>query len=157
MTMRATGRGTELEPVIPLNSWIVISKPAFSVSTKEVYRGIDEMEITARPDNDELVRQFEESAASMQTSAARQYRPFAKPTREMYANFVNVLEEYTLKAYPDVASLKSRMTEAGAKFSLMSGSGPTVFGIFGSLNAAKTATSSLRKQGIEAYWTKTTL
>ncbi len=135
---RAVGRGTELTPVRPLKSWMVIAKPRFSVSTKEVYSGIDEMEITARPDNDRLVQALSEG-------------------RKDYEDFVNVLEEYTLKKYPEVADLKEYMTEAGAEFSLMSGSGPTVFGIFGTVEAAKEAAEKIQGRGLEAYWTRTDL
>lgn len=142
---RATGRGTELEPLAPLDSWMVIAKPKFSVSTREVYEGIDSMTIEERPDNDKL-------AGLMPVEAGR-----VKPSDELYGDFVNVLEEYTLDAYPEVAELKEKMTEAGADFALMSGSGPTVFGIFGSAQAAKAASERIRKGGYEAYWTRTTL
>lgn len=151
---RATGRGTELEVVSPLDSWMVISKPRFSVSTKEVYQGIDNMKITERPDNDRLVSLLNGSARQDPADGSK---AFAKPTRDMYRDFVNVLEAYTLKAYPEVAELKKLMQKKGAGFSLMSGSGPTVFGIFSSMKAAESAALALQKKGLEAYWTRTTV
>lgn len=147
---RARGRGTDLTVVPPLKAWVVIAKPAFSVSTKEVYQGIDSMEIQARPDNDRLVKMISESAAKSRSGAA-------KPGKNMYSEFVNVLEAYTLAEYPAVKELKDQMKAAGAEFALMSGSGPTVFGIFRSIAAAKQATQELQNSGVEAYWTKTTL
>ena len=141
---RATGRGTELIPVTPLDSWIVISKPRFSVSTKEVYDGIDKRGVTERPDNDRLVKRMNDSGGK------------AVPGPELYQDFINVLERYTLEQYPEVAEIKEKMIKAGADYSLMSGSGPTVFGIFGSMSAARQASESLRAEGLEAYWTRTT-
>ena len=146
---RATGRGTDLVPVVPLNSWMVISKPKLSVSTKEVYEGIDAREITRRPDNDRLVRRMTEKAGK--------HKGFVRLDPELCEDFINVLEEYTLDQYPEVAELKKKMAAAGAKFTLMSGSGPTVFGIFGSMSAAKQAAEGLRDGGLEAYWTRTTI
>ena len=138
---RATGRGTELVPVTPFDSWMVISKPRFSVSTKEVYDGIDARGVTERPDNDRLVRHLNEKLA---------------PGPELYQDFINVLEGYTLDQYPEVAKLKEKMLDAGAEFSLMSGSGPTVFGVFRTMSAARDAAEALRAAGLEAYWTRTT-
>lgn len=160
---RATGRGTELIPVIPLKSWMVIAKPKISVSTREVYEGIDVMEILKRPDNDKLVRMMEEKAQAKvkkktrKAEAGSHIRGSANPDPELFSEFVNVLEEYTLRQYPEVAELKERMLEKGARFTLMSGSGPTVFGVFGAMTAAREAAEALRKSGTEAYWTRTTL
>ena len=145
---RATGRGTELEKVVPLKCWMVIAKPKFSVSTAEVYKGIDETEIGERPDNDRLVKALTEAAGEDGACV---------PSEKLYRDFVNVLEEYTLKAYPEVAELKEKMKEAGACFTLMSGSGPTVFGIFSGIKAAESASKEIQKTGLEAYWTRTTL
>ena len=146
---RATGRGTELLPVIPLNSWVVISKPRLSVSTKEVYDGIDAREIKTRPDNDRLVRRMTEKASKG--------KGFTRFDSELAEDFVNVLEEYTLEQYPEVREIKNKMVESGARFALMSGSGPTVFGIFGSMSTAKEAAEKLRAGGLEAYWARTTI
>lgn len=147
---RATGRGTLLEPVPPLKAWVVIAKPRLSVSTKEVYQGIDKMEITARPDNDRLVGRMKRSAHDRRSS-------YAVPDEEMIEDFVNVLEAYTLKTYPEVEKLKREMQKEGAGSALMSGSGPTVFGIFRSMKESEKAALSLQRAGLEAYWTKTIL
>lgn len=145
---RAMGRGTELVPVVPLNSWMVISKPKLSVSTKEVYEGIDAREVSRRPDNDRLVKRMTEKAGK--------HKGFVRFDQELCEDFINVLEEYTLEQYPEVADLKEQMALAGARFTLMSGSGPTVFGIFGSMSDAKQAAEKLRTAGLETYWTRTT-
>ncbi|NLD10152.1 MAG: 4-(cytidine 5'-diphospho)-2-C-methyl-D-erythritol kinase [Clostridiales bacterium] len=134
---RATGRGTELEPVEGIRKPVVIAKPSISVSTKEVYQGIDSCEIVSRPDNDKLV----EDLAAHSDGA--------------YDNFINVLEAYTLDHYPAVAKLKQVMSETGAEKVLMSGSGPTVFAVYNDMKAAMSACDKLRDKGYEAYWTKT--
>ena len=137
---RATGTGTRLTPLTGIKKPVVIAKPSLGVSTKEVYSGIDRCRIQQRPDNDLLVKGLEE----------RNYRL-------IYGQCVNVLEAYTLEAYPQVAALKELMLQSGrAEKVLMSGSGPTVFGIYNSISEAKAVCTALRRIGYEAYWTRTT-
>ena len=74
----------------------------------------------------------------------------------VYCNMVNVLESYTLKKYPEVQALKERLSAAGgAQKVLMSGSGPTVIGIYNHYGAARRACLEMRSQGYEAYWAHT--
>ncbi len=137
---RATGTGTELKPLTGIKKPVVIAKPAMGVSTREVYRGIDGCRIEHRPDNDLLVKGLEERNYGL-----------------IYGQCINVLEAYTLDAYPQVAALKEQMLQGGrAEKVLMSGSGPTVFGIYNSISDAKVACTALRRNGYEAYWTRTT-
>ena len=150
---RATGRGTDLEALPALKTWIVIAKPRFSVSTKEVYEGIDGIDILSRPDNDRLA----ETMRVRQSKGLKKDGGGVRPTKKMYADFINVLELYTLDAYPEVRELKETMKAAGAEYALMSGSGPTVFGIFKTLAAAKKAARMLQYDRYTAYWTKTML
>lgn len=134
---RATGRGTELEPVRGIARPIVIAKPPMGVSTPEVYKGIDSCEISERPDNDKLITDM------------------AMSSRDIYDNFINVLETYTLKAYPEVAALKEIVEKTDADKVLMSGSGPTIFAVYRNMKSAMKACEDIRAQGYEAYWTKT--
>ena len=60
----------------------------------------------------------------------------------------NVLETVTIPAHPVIATIKNRMRELGAVKSLMSGSGPTVFGIFLEKQAAELAGGQLREEGL---------
>lgn len=136
---RATGTGTVLTPLPSIRKPVVIAKPPIAVSTREVYEGIDRCTISARPDNDRLVKGLEE-----------------KNYRLIYDNCINVLENYTLQAYPNVKKLKDSILQDGkAEKVLMSGSGPTVFALFGTISDAKQACQKLRDAGYEAYWTKT--
>jgi 4-diphosphocytidyl-2-C-methyl-D-erythritol kinase len=134
---RARGTGTKLQPLEGIRLPAVIAKPRHGVSTAEVYRGLDSCTVSERPDNDRLIRNM------------------GKGDAEMFGDFINVLECYTLNAYPDVAGLKERLAETDARVVLMSGSGPTVFGLYDRLDQAKAACEQLRRDKIEAYWTET--
>lgn len=135
-----TGTGDELKALrYGMRKHIVLAKPAFGVSTKEVFKNIDSCEISARPNIKELV-----SGLRSGNEAA------------VFSNMVNVLEEYTLARYREVDRLKEKLKlTAGVQKVLMSGSGPTVLGVYRSRRAAQNACISLRKEGYEAYWTQT--
>lgn len=137
---RATGTGTEMSPLGALKKAVVIAKPPMGVSTKEVYQGIDHCEIRQRPDNDLLAKGIGK-----------------KDNAVILSQCINVLENYTLQAYPEVAELKSvLLQDQRAEKVLMSGSGPTVFALYQKIAEARRACELLRRQGYEAYWTKTT-
>lgn len=132
-----TGIGEILTPIRRgLNKYFVLAKPAFGVSTKEVFREIDNYPAEERPDTDQLVKALRRG-----------------DTKKVYNNMANVLEGYTLKKYEEVQRLKEKLTAAGgAGKVLMSGSGPTVMGIYNDYGAARKACLEMRKQGYEAYW-----
>lgn len=137
---RATGTGIEMNPIKGIKTFLVIAKPPISVSTKQVYQGIDSCTINKRPDNDQLI-------IDLQTHN----------TVEIFKNCINVLEEYTLEAYPEVRKLKEKIKcFKSYPLVLMSGSGPTVFTICRNIDEARELSQELRNQGYEAYWTKTT-
>lgn len=135
-----TGIGDVLTPIKKgMDKHIVLAKPAFGVSTGEVFREIDSCPPEERPDIEALL-------------AGLQLGNMGK----VYRNMINVLESYTLKKYPEVQKLKERLAAAGgAKKVLMSGSGPTVIGIYNHYGAARRACLEMRGQGYEAYWAHT--
>ena len=137
---RARGTGTKLSKVRPLKSSILVVTPRLSVSTRTVFTGIDECTISDRPNNDKLCRalRYGDKAAG-------------------YSEMINVLEEFTLKAYPEVAELKRFMIETceGARKVLMSGSGPTVFAIFDSESQAKKYATVFKEKSCFAFWART--
>lgn len=111
-TALAKGRGekiTELPPPPPC--WVVLAKPDIGVSTADIYSRLDVGMIT-HPD----------TKAMMQAIINQDYEGICK-------NAGNVLEEVTLKLYPQVASIKEHMLRFGADAALMSGSGPTVYAL----------------------------
>ena len=113
-TMLATGRGEVLEVLDPVPPfWVVLAKPKISVSTAWAYKHYDEQGAEQHPDN----------AAIIQAIAKRDRAGIA-------SLLCNVLERVTIKQYPVIAAYKEWMMEKGALASMMSGSGPTVFGSF---------------------------
>jgi len=137
----AEGRGEVLTPIKKgMKKHLVLAKPAFGVSTKEVYKGIDDYEIALRPDSQDLIEGLK-----------------VKNYDLVYKNMVNVLELYTLDNYEPVKKLKELMEEkTAAEIVLMSGSGPTVFAVYDSEIAARKACEIMRKMKYEAYWANTT-
>ncbi|MGI6176910.1 MAG: 4-(cytidine 5'-diphospho)-2-C-methyl-D-erythritol kinase [Eubacterium sp.] len=150
---RATGTGTEMVPVTPLRSALVIAKPDIEVSTAEVYAHIDQQTIPRHPDNDALC-----AALKAAYTAADSDSSFESA---LYGQMINVLENYTLYAIPEVMHLKVLMEEhfPNAKKIMMSGSGPTVFALFGdgenAENDASRAQEWLRAMKYEAHAAET--
>ncbi|SFA49465.1 4-diphosphocytidyl-2-C-methyl-D-erythritol kinase [Parageobacillus thermantarcticus] len=111
-TAVATGRGEKIMPIAsPPPCWVILAKPSIGVSTAEVYRNLKLDEIR-HPDVDGMVEAIE----------SQDYAAICKLVG-------NVLEEVTLKMHPEVAHIKEQMKRFGADAALMSGSGPTVFGL----------------------------
>ncbi len=134
------GTGTEVTPMrTKFKKALLLVKPSFGVSTKEVYRGIDDCTIVERPNTNLLVDALSKGNKQI-----------------VYDNMINVLEEYTLKHYPEVKNIKDKISaETFAAKVLMTGSGPTVFGIFDRVGPAKKACAYMRKKGYVAYWAVT--
>ncbi|CAH1229018.1 4-(cytidine 5'-diphospho)-2-C-methyl-D-erythritol kinase [Paenibacillus sp. 2RAB27] len=112
-TALATGRGEKLEHIsAPPQCWVVLAKPPINVSTSEIYGKLNAREIKHHPSTSGVL------------SAIRD-----KQFDRLCDNLGNVLEEVTLDLYPEVRHLKECMQRLGADGVLMSGSGPTVFGL----------------------------
>ncbi|SET63267.1 4-(cytidine 5'-diphospho)-2-C-methyl-D-erythritol kinase [[Clostridium] polysaccharolyticum] len=113
-TALSEGIGEKLTPLKPLMPcFILIVKPPVYVSTKFVYENLKIDQLKSHPDIDGIVTAIE--AGELET---------------MSRKMENVLETVTEKNYPVISSIKETMIQQGAISSLMSGSGPTVFGIF---------------------------
>uniref|UniRef100_UPI0040573C32 4-(cytidine 5'-diphospho)-2-C-methyl-D-erythritol kinase n=1 Tax=Acetatifactor sp. TaxID=1872090 RepID=UPI0040573C32 len=113
-TALAEGIGEKLRPLPPApECFLLVAKPDINVSTKYVYEHLDAEGVDEHPDIDGMVQAIEEG--SLQGILNR---------------MGNVLENVTVKAHPIIDTIKERMRELGAVGSMMSGSGPTVFGIF---------------------------
>ena len=139
---RARGIGTDLEPIkTGLDCFVVLSKPPISVSTKEVYEGLDLSGEFEKPDNNQLIAGLKE-------------KNYYKVTK----NMINVLEIYTIKRYPIIMYTKNKTKELGKPLQvLMSGSGPTVFAIYTNKEKARAAADYLKKINRDTYLTRTTL
>ena len=136
----ATGTGTDLVPLKGLKSHIVLSKPPISVSTAKAYQGIDNIEIKTRPNTEELIEGLK-----------------TRDLSRIEKNMVNVLENYTLMEYPTVVYTKNKMQElCGERAVLMSGSGPSVYGLTDSIRQSRSICDEMLKLNRESFWTRTT-
>ncbi len=127
-TMLSTGRGEVLTRLSNLpETWVVLAKPRISVSTAWAYQNYDEQGAEQHPDN------------------ARIQQEIARGDRKAVAKLLcNVLESVTIKRYDVISRYKTMMLEQGAMASMMSGSGPTVFGLVGSRAQANKIADHLR-------------
>lgn len=130
-TALAEGIGEKLTVLPPMpDCWILIGKPGISVSTKYVYTTLDLNTDTVHPDIDGMKKALED--------------------RNLYGiteRMGNVLQDVTIPAYPEVERIKEQMKTLGAVNAMMSGSGPTVFGIFDNEEKAQEACQKLRESG----------
>ena len=107
---------------------ILVAKPSISVSTKWVYENLHANELKTHPDIDGVVESIK-----------------AGDLYGLCDRLENVLETVTVKEYPIIEEIKQFMKDHGAVNALMSGSGPTVFGIYDDYNVAKEAYDAIKK------------
>lgn len=113
-TALAEGIGERLTKLTDVpEAEILLVKPNINISTKVVYEKIDSAGELAHPDIDAIIRAID-----------------AADIPAMCANMGNVLETVSCGDYPVIGTIKQRMMQLGAQGAMMSGSGPTVFGIF---------------------------
>ena len=129
-TALSEGIGEILTPLpVPPQCQVLIAKPGISVSTKFVYENLhaNELRPEQHPDIDGMMEAIKQ--------------------KDLYGiadRFGNVLENVTIPAYPVIQEIKDLMLEQGAIGALMSGSGPTVFGLFTNPKAAAKAHEDMR-------------
>lgn len=129
-TALATGRGEILEPLnSPPPCWVVLAKPPLNVSTADIYSRLDVNRIdpSSRPQTERLL------------TAIREHN-----WAGICESLGNVLEPITVELYPQVGHLKACMLRLGADGVLMSGSGPTVFGLVARETRARRIYNGLR-------------
>ena len=129
-TVLAEGIGEKLTPLPPMpKCQILIAKPPISVSTKMVYEKLDALEITEHPDIDGILNGL------------------ARKNIHKVADCMGyVLEQVTIPVYPVIEQIKNVMKEGGAMNAMMSGSGPTVFGLFEDRQSARRAAQKIKEQ-----------
>lgn len=129
-TVLAEGIGEILTPLPAMpKCHVLIAKPPISVSTKLVYEKLDSHEITEHPDIDGILKGLKE-----------------RNLKKIASSMGNVLEKVTIEEYPVIEEIKNVMKKSGALNAMMSGSGPTVFGIFDDKDRAKRAARRIREQ-----------
>ena len=111
-TALAQGRGEKITKLpAPPNCWVILAKPSIGISTADIYRNLN-LENIRHPDTEAMV------------NAIKNHR------YEDVCQFMgNALEGVTLNLHPEVLQIKEQMERFGADAVLMSGSGPTVFGL----------------------------
>ncbi len=130
-TVVSEGVGEILTPVkcpCPM-CYVVLAKLPVSVSTATVYRGLDWQSVQDHPDTKGMIQAMAEADIT-----------------KMGQLLGNVLETVTIPMHPQIAQLKKELVQLGAEGALMSGSGPTVFGLFKEEESAKKAASTIRKK-----------
>lgn len=131
-TALSEGIGEILTPLPPIpECHILIAKPPISVSTKFVYENLKANELQKHPDIDGMVGAIKEGNL-----------------RGITDRMENVLETVTIPEYPVIEEIKSCMKQHGAINALMSGSGPTVFGIYEDETMAEQARVILREKNL---------
>jgi 4-diphosphocytidyl-2-C-methyl-D-erythritol kinase len=134
-TALAEGIGDKLTSLNPLRGIsIILVKPKIFVSTAWVYNNLDLKRITSKPDTETLINAVEEGNIS-----------------NVVKNMRNVLESVTVKKHSVIKDIKDSLIRYGALGSMMSGSGPTVFGIFEDKAYAKNAYDLIKCGKWECY------
>ncbi|AKA71074.1 4-(cytidine 5'-diphospho)-2-C-methyl-D-erythritol kinase [Clostridium scatologenes] len=130
------------EKITKLNSFknhiLVVVKPAFGVSTKEVYKNLDINKIKRHPDTNLLISSIE-----------------ANNLNALARNMKNVLENVTLYKHVVLKDIKKEMINMGAQGTLMSGSGPTIFAFFSDMLKAQLCYDKMKKRYRETFITRT--
>lgn len=131
-TMLSEGIGEILSPLpAPPACFLVIAKPDINVSTAFVYGNLHADRLTEHPDIDGMIKALREGSL-----------------RGMTDRMGNVLETVTVREYPVIEELKKLLQTEGAENALMSGSGPTVFGIFREKEMAESAAGAVAASGL---------
>ena len=129
-TVLAEGIGEKLTPLPAMpKCHVLLAKPPISVSTQMVYEKLDAQEVTKHPDIDGIL-------LGLQTG----------DLEKITSSMGNVLENVTITEYPQIERIKDVMKEEGALNAMMSGSGPTVFGIYDDKMLARRAAARIREE-----------
>lgn len=139
-TALAEGRGELLTPLPPLpGCFAVLCKPYFSISTPELFASIDKCKVVCRPDTDGLIDALKRGS-------------LGDAARRMYNVFEDVLPVRQRKI---IGEIKSALISEGALGACMTGTGPTVFGLFDREELAKAAYDRLKENYRDTFLTKT--
>ena len=137
----ATGIGDRLHKIQGLNNFsVVLVNPGFSVSTKWVYENF----ALTTPGNPYMLA----SGSDPDAKSGRYTRG------EDFSGFFNDLESVTISMYPEVGRIKEQLLTDGARSALMSGSGPTVFGLFADYKKAEASFGKFRLLYSDVFLTK---
>lgn len=129
-TVLAEGIGEILTPLAPCpRCYVLLAKPPISVSTKLVYERLDSRAVMDHPDIDGIIKGLDR-----------------QDIRQVAVCMGNVLEQVTISEYPVIEEIKNVMKKKGALGAMMSGSGPTVFGLFENRQDARRVADKIKEQ-----------
>ncbi|HCX65343.1 MAG TPA: hypothetical protein DHN33_09060 [Eubacteriaceae bacterium] len=117
---------------------VVLVKPTFSISTAWAYGQFKGKKLAKRPDNRKMIEAIERG-----------------DRQAIETELVNVFEETIFTYYPQIQEIKEQLKTSGAQAALMSGSGPSVYGLFREQEAAKKAYDYFRGSYKEVFVVKT--
>lgn len=138
-TALCEGIGEEITPLKPFkNQILVLVKPAFGVSTKEVYKAFDITKVRIHPDTEKIIENMSKNNI---TYVAK--------------NMKNLLENVTLRKHRLIYNLKEEMIKHGSIGTMMSGSGPTVFAFFDDMLKAQRCYDEMKSRFEETFITRT--
>ncbi|MGE5626797.1 MAG: 4-(cytidine 5'-diphospho)-2-C-methyl-D-erythritol kinase [Solirubrobacterales bacterium] len=138
-TALCEGIGEQITKLKPFKDKIlVLVKPSFGVSTKEVYQKLDIKKINLHPNTDEIINAINRN-----------------DLMGVSKNMKNVLENVTVNKHPVIRHLKSKMIDMGSIGVLMSGSGPTVFGFFEDILSAQLCYDHMKAKYKDTFISRT--
>lgn len=137
-TALAEEKGQVLTRLAPIpQCHIVLCKPPFPVSTPELFRAIDSEMISKRPDNHAMIEALARGALA-----------------EIAMLLSNVFEPVVTRLHPEIQTIQETMGSCGALGACMTGSGPTVFGVFSDANSAEKAYQQLKRIYADTFLTR---
>ncbi|MCY6369856.1 4-(cytidine 5'-diphospho)-2-C-methyl-D-erythritol kinase [Clostridium ganghwense] len=138
-TALCKGIGEKVTSLNPFKGHVlVLVKPNFGVSTKEVYKSLDIDKIFKHPDNESLIRAMKQN-----------------DIKYVSENMKNVLENVTLRKHTILREIKEKMVRMGAMGSMMSGSGPSIFGFFDDMLRAQKCYEYFKDKYKDVFITRT--
>lgn len=136
-TAMAEGIGEKITPLPKMDSIpVILVKPRFGVSTASVFKSLDLNNVGERPKTEMIIDALKRGDINF-----------------IAENLCNVLESVTVTKYPLIGKIKKDLTDKGAMGSIMSGSGPTVFGLFENTRTAKKAFNVISKSRNDCFLT----
>ena len=137
-TALAEGIGEELTPLPAMPALpVVLCKPPFSVSTRKVYQRLSEIKLTHHPDTAGMMEALKQGS-----------------TQDICQRLYNVMEEVTAARHRQIGQIKSTLFQFGATGAVMSGSGPTVYGVFTEPERARACYRHLRREYRDTFLTR---
>ena len=139
VTALCKGIGEEIIELKPFkNKLVVLVKPPFAVSTKEVYKNFDMNKAKKHPNTEQLIKYMEED-----------------DLLNVADNMKNLLENVTLKKHKVLFNIKKNMQKHGALGTMMSGSGPSIFAFFDDIFKAQQCYDDMKKHYKDVFLTRT--